>query len=175
MQGAGGGRGISRGRGSSRGRGQWIQKQERETKSTHSITRPYKRSSSGGRDSINVGKRTKVGETSERNKVSASKQVLARATAIRESASQFARDGASEDSSDDEEDEAEGREVVKKMLKIYYQDLGSDGAFVTYIRDNIHVFYIYIRGIRRSHYSHALARELARLRFLCRWREEGGR
>ena len=59
-------------------------------------------------------------------KASASRQVLARAAAIRESASQFAKDGGSEDSSGDEE-EAEGREVIRKMLKIYYKDLCSDG------------------------------------------------
>ena len=58
-----------------------------------------------------------------------SEQVLARAAAIRETASRFARDGSSEGSSEsEEEEEAGGREVVERLLKIYYQDLGSGGS-----------------------------------------------
>ena len=51
---------------------------------------------------------------------------MARAAAIRETASRFARDESFSES-DEEEEEVEGGEVVERLLKNYYQDLGSDG------------------------------------------------
>ena len=70
-----------------------------------------------------------------------SQKVLDRAAAIRETASRFARDGAGscEGYSDsDEEEEEEGAEVFQRLLKNYYQDLGSDGNGKHY-KDSTHV------------------------------------
>lgn len=95
-------------------------------------TRPYKRSSSG-RGSWTARKQTSstregAGVVSE--KTGASQQVLARAAAIRESASQFARNAReySSDSSSEGEEVEEGRVMIKNLLKIYYQDLAADGT-----------------------------------------------
>jgi NF-X1-type zinc finger protein NFXL1 len=123
------GRGYSRGRGSSRGRGVWQQGEQSSSKPTRAATRPYKRSqSSTGRGSTQPHKRPShesAGVAPE--KTSASQQVLARAAAIRESASQFARDECeSSDDSSDCEGESEGRELIKNMLKMYYQQLTSN-------------------------------------------------
>ena len=55
-----------------------------------------------------------------------SQEVLDRAAAIREKASQYVNDGSSS-GSEEEEEGREGREVLKNMLRVYYQDLGTDG------------------------------------------------
>ena len=56
-----------------------------------------------------------------------SQEVLARAAAIREKASQYVNDGSSS-GSEEEEEEREGSDLVlRNMLKVYYQDLGTDG------------------------------------------------
>lgn len=123
----------SRGRGISRGRGVWKQREDSNSRSFQTTTRPYKRSSSGcgstqprhsGSDS------PKHLETS-REKTKASQQVLARAAAIRESASKYAEDGGGSgdpSASSSDEEATDDRDLVKKMLKMYYQDLGSDGT-----------------------------------------------
>ena len=93
--------------------------------------RPYKRSpSGGGRGSSGHPKRKRGGVApaeEEEERTSASRGVLARAAAIRESAGQFAARECDDSSEDEEEDEVKGREVIKNLLKIYYQDLCSEG------------------------------------------------
>lgn len=90
-----------------------------------------------------------VGAVKEKTK--ASQQVLARAAAIRESASQFARDGGeSSDGSSDGEEAEEGRDpgMIRNMLKMYYQDLGSDGTVAkssVFIYCAVHM-YMYVGG-----------------------------
>ena len=128
-----------RGRGTYRGRGLWRERGEDSYSSTiPGQTRPYRRSSSG-RGSVQSRKRTNSGREraagAEREKTGASQQVLARAAAIKESASQFARDGCeySSDGSSDDEEKAEGREMIKSMLKIYYQDLGDDDGIIALV------------------------------------------
>ena len=119
----------TRGRGISRGRAARGEQGDDFSRARPGRTRPYRRSSSG-RGSSTARKQTSSSTREDaREKTSASQQVLARAAAIRESASQFARDAReySSDSASDGE-EAEGREVIKNMLKIYYQDLASDGT-----------------------------------------------
>lgn len=125
----GGGGAPSRGRGSSRGRGL---RQRREYPLSaagpgRGVTRPYRRQD-GGRGSVQSRKRTgSGGAPATGEKSGPSQQVLARAAAIRETASRFAKDGSCEGSSDSEEEEAEAREVVERLLKNYYHDLGPDG------------------------------------------------
>ena len=127
----------SRGRGISRGRGVWKQREDSNSRSFQSATRPYRRSSSGRgftqprHSASGSGPGSYKDLEASREKTKASQQVLARAAAIRESASKYAEDGGGggdpSDTSSDEE-ATEGRDLVKKMLKMYYQDLGSDGT-----------------------------------------------
>ena len=121
------------GRGISRGRGAWGRGGDSDSGPVLSTTRPYKRPAVGrgfAQPRNAAGASSKRPRTSHegagREKTKASREVLARAAAIRESASQFVGEDASRESSSDGEEE-EGREVLKTVLKMYYQDLGSDG------------------------------------------------
>jgi hypothetical protein len=119
----GGGRAPSRGRGSSRGRG-FRQKRGDSDSTAQGVSGPYRQVA--GRGSVQPRKRTGSGAApATRERSGPSQKVLAHAAAIRETASRFARD---EGSSESEEEEVEGREVVERLLKNYYQDLGSDGG-----------------------------------------------
>ena len=123
------------GRGTSRGRGAWGRGGDSDSGPVLSTTRPYKRPAVGrgfAQPRNAVGASSKRPRTSHegagREKTKASREVLARVAAIRESASQFVGgDAPQESSSDGEEEEEEGREVLKTVLKMYYQDLGADG------------------------------------------------
>lgn len=131
-----------RGRGSSRGESVRQQGGGRGGGTGQSITRPYKRRTSGGaaapprwetNAAVSKPPRTNnAGKRREEGKRVPSQEVLARAAAIRESASQYVRDGGSSGSEGEEEEEGEtGNEVLKNMLKMYYQDLGTDGEGVS--------------------------------------------
>ena len=108
-----------------------------------SITRPYKRRTNGGGAVQRRGETSAVvskpprtnseGKRREERKKVPSQEVLARAAAIRESASQYVRDGGSSGSEGEEEEEEgeTGNEVLKNMLRMYYQDLGAEGAGVS--------------------------------------------
>lgn len=99
------------------------------------ITRPYRRQTVGrGSGSGSERKRRSSGHEKE-ERDGPSQQVLARVAEIREKARRYAREGSFSDS-EEEEEEAEGegvREVVEKLLKKYYQDLGSDGTVLLHI------------------------------------------
>ena len=165
---SGRGRGYSRGRGSSRGRGVWQQGQESSSKPNRATTRPYKRSqSSSGRGSTQSRKRPSLESAAVvPEKASPSQQVLARAAAIRESASQFARDDS--DDSSDGEGENEGRELVKNILKMYYQHLPSEGIL-------LHVCPISVMIVCTCMSLNEVNFETTSARSLCRWRRERGR
>lgn len=129
----------------------WKQREDSNSRSFQSTTRPYKRSSSG-RGSTQP-RHSDSGSPkhleASREKTKASQQVLARAAAIRESASKYAEDGGgsgdpSDTSSDEEATDEKG--LVKKMLKMYYQDLGSDGTHSQNL--SVEIFYVvcYLQG-----------------------------
>ena len=141
----GGGRPPSRGRGGPGGRRSGLQEREDgepTARPARSVTRPYSRSTVDSRPTWQRRKPNLRAAPVARKKSGPSQQVLARAAAIRERVSQFARDGSPDSSSEGEEEEEDGREVVKRLLKLYYQDLGSQGKLCccmhrSYIRDVI--------------------------------------
>ena len=114
-----GGRGPpSRGRGGPGGRRSGLQEREDgepTARPARSVTRPYSRSTVDSRLTWQRRKPGALLSPVARKKSGPSQQVLARAVAIRERASQF------------DKEEENSRECGKKLLKLYYPDLGSQG------------------------------------------------